>query len=99
MADSPLLSRADIERVLGRLAERLHRRGVTADLYVFGGAAIALAFDARRATRDVDALFVPHGVVLEEASAVAEELDSTRPGSSITPACAWPSPRRNDYSR
>jgi hypothetical protein len=55
--------------------------------------------DSPLLSRDVDALFVPHGVVLEEASAVAEQLDSTRPGSSITPACAWPSPRRNDYSR
>jgi hypothetical protein len=71
---SPLLDRAAIERVLARLAERLDRRGVTADLYIFGGAAIALAFDARRATRDIDALFVPHGVVLEEARAVAGEF-------------------------
>lgn len=68
------LDRAEIERILARLAERLDRRGVTADLYVFGGAAIALAFDARRATRDIDALFVPHGIVLEEARAVAEEF-------------------------
>ena len=26
-------------------------------------------------TRDVDAKFVPHGVVIEEARAVAEQLD------------------------
>jgi hypothetical protein len=32
---------------------------------VFGGAAMALAYDSRRATRDVDALFKPHGVVAE----------------------------------
>jgi predicted nucleotidyltransferase len=71
---TPTLDRAAIERILTRLAERLDRRGVTADLYIFGGAAIALAFDARRATRDIDALFVPHGVVLEEARVVAEEF-------------------------
>jgi uncharacterized nucleotidyltransferase DUF6036 len=47
---------------------------VVADIYVFGGAAMALAYDARRATRDVDAVFVPHGVVLDEARAVADEL-------------------------
>jgi hypothetical protein len=35
---------------------------------------MALAYDARRATRDIDAVFQPHGVVLEEARAVAEEL-------------------------
>jgi len=48
---------------------------VVADLYVFGGgAAMALAYDSRRATRDVDALFEPHGIVHEEALAVATEL-------------------------
>jgi hypothetical protein len=35
---------------------------------------MALAYDARRATRDIDAVFQPHGVVLEEARAVATEL-------------------------
>ncbi|WP_406312815.1 nucleotidyltransferase [Streptosporangium sp. NBC_01639] len=50
------------------------RRGVVADLFVVGGAAMALAYDAVRVTRDVDALFVPHGVVLEEARRVAEDL-------------------------
>ncbi len=47
---------------------------MVADVYVFGGAAMALAYDARRATRDIDAVFQPHGVVLEEAHAVADEL-------------------------
>jgi len=36
--------------------------------------AMAMACDARRATRDIDAVFEPHGVVLEEARAVAAEL-------------------------
>jgi len=36
----------------GRLGERLQRRGVVGDVYVIGGAAMALAYDARRATRD-----------------------------------------------
>jgi len=49
-----------------------------ADLYVFGGAAMALAYDSRRATRDVDALFKPHGIVHEEALAVAAELGLPR---------------------
>ena len=74
MTQGPLLDRAGIREALTRLGERLARRGVTADLYVFGGAAMALAYDARRATRDIDALFKPHGIVLEEARAVAQEL-------------------------
>jgi hypothetical protein len=72
--DDPLLDRAGIENAFRRLGERLARRGVVADLYVFGGAAMALAYDGRRATRDIDAVFQPHGVVLDEARAVAEEL-------------------------
>jgi hypothetical protein len=52
----------------------LVKRGVVADIFVVGGAAMALAYDATRVTRDVDALFVPHGVVLEEARIVADNL-------------------------
>jgi hypothetical protein len=73
-ADDPLLDRAAIEDAFRRLGDRLARRGVVADLYVFGGAAMALAYDARRATRDIDAVFQPHGVVLDEARAVASEV-------------------------
>ena len=47
---APLLDRAAIEDAFRRLGERLAKRGVVADLYVFGGAAMALAFDSRRAT-------------------------------------------------
>lgn len=72
--DGPLLDRKGIEEAFRRLGDRLARRGVVADLYVFGGAAMALAYDARRATRDIDAVFQPHGVVLDEARAVGEEL-------------------------
>jgi predicted nucleotidyltransferase len=68
-----LMGRADLERAFTALGERLARRRVVADLFV-GGAAMALAYDAGRVTRDVDAMFVPHGVVLEESRAVAEEL-------------------------
>jgi predicted nucleotidyltransferase len=75
---SPLLDRAGIENALRRLGERLARRGVVADLYVFGGAAVALAYDSRRVTRDVDALFKPHGIVQDEALEVAEELGLPR---------------------
>ena len=73
-ADDPLLDRAAIEHAFRRLGDRLARRGVVADLYVFGGAAMALAYDARRSTRDIDAVFHPHGVVLDEARVVADEL-------------------------
>ena len=72
--DDVLLGRAEIERAFTALGERLVRRGVVADIFVVGGAAMALAYDAARVTRDVDAVFKPHGIVLEEARKVADDL-------------------------
>ena len=73
-ADDVLLGREELERAFTALGERLARRGVVADVFVVGGAAMALAYDATRVTRDVDARFVPHGIVLEEARRVADDL-------------------------
>ena len=71
---SVLLGRAELEQAFTALGERLVRRGVVADVFVVGGAAMALAYDAGRVTRDVDARFVPHGIVLDEARQVAQDL-------------------------
>ena len=60
-ADDVLFGRAEMERAFTALGERLARRGVVADVFVVGGAAMALAYDATRITRDIDATFVPHG--------------------------------------
>jgi len=76
--DDVLFGRAEIERAFIALGERLVRRGVVADVFVVGGAAMALAYDAARVTRDVDAVFKPHGIVLEEARKVAEDLGLPR---------------------
>ncbi|MGH8905120.1 MAG: DUF6036 family nucleotidyltransferase [Egibacteraceae bacterium] len=69
-----LLDHETIRSALNALAVRLARRRVRADVYVFGGAAMVLAYGVDRATRDVGAVFSPHGPVLDEARAVAEEL-------------------------
>jgi len=53
----PMLDRESIIEAFRRLGSRLARRGTVADIYVFGGAAMALAYDSRRATRDIDAIF------------------------------------------
>ena len=77
-ADEPLLDRARIRDLFRQLGERLQRRGVVGDVYVIGGAAMALAYEARRATRDIDAVFLPHGLVLNEAHGLAAELGLPR---------------------
>jgi hypothetical protein len=68
------MDRAQILEALTALAGELDRRGVSGEMYVVGGAAIALAFDGRRATRDIDAVFEPKAVVYEAAESVALEL-------------------------
>lgn len=59
---------------LTSLGRRLDDRGVVGDMYVVGGAAIALAFSTRRSTRDVDAVFEPKLVIYEAAAEVGAEL-------------------------
>lgn len=63
-----------IRAALTELGRRLELRGLAGELYIVGGAAIALAFDARRATRDVDAVFEPKSVIYAVADEMAEEL-------------------------
>lgn len=69
------MNRSEILAALVSLGERLEAQGVLADLYLVGGAAMALAYDDRRSTRDIDAVFVPKMTVYEAAAQVAEELD------------------------
>jgi Nucleotidyltransferase of unknown function (DUF6036) len=76
--DDVLLGRAELEQAFTALGDRLRQRGVVADIFVVGGAAMALAYDATRVTRDVDATFIPHGIVLEEAGQVAHDLGLPR---------------------
>lgn len=68
------MDRGEIVDALTALAAELESRGVSAEMYIVGGAAIALAFDERRATRDIDAVFEPKAVVYEAAAVVGERL-------------------------
>lgn len=72
--DAPELSRGDVLRLLTELGTRLQREGIAADLYIVGGAAIALSFDERRVTRNIDAVFSPADRVYEVAGEMADEL-------------------------
>lgn len=68
-----LLNRKGILNALERLSEILEARGVKADLYIVGGAAMTLAFKARPSTRDVDAVFKRKNEVFKAAAQVARE--------------------------
>jgi hypothetical protein len=66
------LGREDIRALLDDLSAELAARGARAELFLAGGAALAVAYDAMRATRDLDAVFIPTDVVRQAATAVAE---------------------------
>jgi uncharacterized nucleotidyltransferase DUF6036 len=68
------MDRSEIVAALTALGEALHRRGVQGEMYVVGGAAIALVYDTRRSTRDIDAVFEPKTAVYEAAAEVAEQV-------------------------
>ena len=67
------MQRGEIIDLLTDLGARLAARGIEGEMYVVGGAAIALAFDERRSTRDIDAVFEPKTVIYEVAGQLAEE--------------------------
>ena len=69
-----LLDREELLAALRLLDEELGAVGVRGEVFVVGGAAMALAYDARRATVDVDAIFVPAAEVRRAAARVAERL-------------------------
>jgi hypothetical protein len=69
------VDRSEIVAALTALGAVLDRRGVRGEMYVVGGAAIALAYDNRRSTRDIDAVFEPKAAIYEAAAEVSEQLD------------------------
>lgn len=72
-AEGPLLDADQIRDLLTELGRRLHARGITARIFLVGGAAMALAYNTRRATRDLDGVFEPKTEIYAEASLMAGE--------------------------
>jgi len=69
------LTKSKIIEAFEDLAVELERRGVRGQLFVVGGAAMALAYSAERSTLDVDGIFEPKSSVYEAAEVVAERLE------------------------
>lgn len=67
-----LLGPQKLREVFDELSDVLSGEGMHAQLFVVGGAAMALAYDAQRVTRDVDALFEPKAELRKLTAAVGE---------------------------
>lgn len=67
-------NRERIVSALKALGEQLVGEGVRAQIFIVGGAAMALAYSTRRVTKDIDAVFEPKSAVYSAAARVAEDL-------------------------
>ena len=68
------MSELNIDKVsalLRELGERLAGRGMEGEIYVVGGAAMMLAYDRTRITKDIDAVGVPQEEIDAEVQAMA----------------------------
>ena len=70
-----LLGRQELLHALEELDQELGRLNVRGEVFIVGGAAMAIAYDTRRSTSDVDAVFVPSSEVRTAAARVAENLN------------------------
>jgi hypothetical protein len=66
-----MLKKSDIKGHLTALSEEMAKAGVKGEVCLYGGAVMCLAYDARPATKDVDAVFAPAAQVREAARRVA----------------------------
>jgi hypothetical protein len=66
-------SAARILNALQALGDELTRQDVRGQIFIVGGAAMALAYSTRRVTKDIDAAFEPKSAVYAAAEEVAKE--------------------------
>lgn len=62
-----MLDRVTILAAFEKLSRGLAGRGVTGEINLLGGTAMVLGFQARQATKDLDAIFAPAPIIREQA--------------------------------
>ena len=62
-----------MKRLLHRLNEELEKEGCIGEIGIVGGAAMCLVYNARKMTRDIDAVFEPTNIIRRLAEKIAEE--------------------------
>jgi len=81
MGEPKLLDREMIERAFGLMGQYLLDRKALGEIAIYGGRAILLQFDWRKASRDVDARVISdrgHGLVMDAAAYAAAQLGLPR---------------------
>ncbi len=66
----PSLTKADIERLFDLLNKEMSLQSLEGEVYLVGGAVMCMVFNARSATKDVDAFFQPAQKMREAAAKV-----------------------------
>jgi hypothetical protein len=74
-----MLTRDRILELFTELDDELSRAGIRGDVFIVGGAAMTVAYDARPATRDVDGIWHPATEVRSAAARVAARHDDIDP--------------------
>lgn len=68
-----MLTVQEIKRLFEKLNDGLAARGETGEIGIVGGAVMCLVYNARNATRDVDAIFEPAQIIRSLAAQIAED--------------------------
>jgi hypothetical protein len=68
-----MLTRERIQELFSQLNDLLSQRGEIGEVGIVGGAVMCLVYNARAATKDVDAIFEPASVIRQLARRIAED--------------------------
>lgn len=69
------LSKDEIRTLFDEVSTRAAKRGIRIEMFLVGGAAMALAYNTTRSTRDIDAIFEPKMLAYQIAAEVAAERE------------------------
>ena len=69
------MKKSDILKALDKLNTKLAEQNIIGEIGIVGGAVMVLAFNARAATKDVDAIFEPSKKIRSAVKWIAAEMD------------------------